>query len=96
MISPLLANIYLRYVFDLWAEQWCGREAQGDMIMVRYADDLVLGFEHEHEAEAKRFLGAMKARLEKFSLALHPASGQNSIDRVWPLCRGPTRPSGSG
>jgi len=70
VISPLLANIYLHYVFDLWAEQWRVREAQGDMIMVRYADDVVLGF--EHEAEARRFLGAMKARLEKFSLALHP------------------------
>ena len=70
MISPLLANIYLHYVFDLWAEQWRGREAQGDMIIVRYADDVVLGF--EHEAEARRFLAALKARLEKFSLALHP------------------------
>ena len=70
VISPLLANIYLHYVFDLWAEQWRGREAQGDMIMVRYADDVVLGF--EHEADARRFLGAMQARLEKFSLALHP------------------------
>ena len=70
VISPLLANIYLHYVFDLWAEQWRRREAQGDMIIVRYADDVVLGF--EHEAEARRFLGAMKERLEKFSLALHP------------------------
>ncbi len=70
VISPLLANIYLHYVFDLWAEQWRRREAQGDMIMVRYADDVVLGF--EHEAEARSFLGAMKERLEKFSLALHP------------------------
>ena len=70
VISPLLANIYLHYVLDLWAEQWRGREAQGDMIIVRYADDVVLGF--EHEAEARRFLGALKARLEKFSLALHP------------------------
>jgi RNA-directed DNA polymerase len=70
VISPLLANIYLHYVFDLWAEQWRGREARGDMILVRYADDVVLGF--ELEADAKHFLEAMKARLEKFSLALHP------------------------
>ena len=70
VILPLLANIYLHYVFDLRAEQWRRREAQGDMIIVRYADDVVLGF--EHETDARRFLGAMKGRLEKFSLALHP------------------------
>jgi RNA-directed DNA polymerase len=70
VISPLLANIYLHYVFDLWAEQWRGREARGDMIMVRYADDIVLGF--EHEADARRFLEAMRARLQTFSLTLHP------------------------
>ena len=50
MISPLLANIYLHYVFDLWAERWRRREAAGDMIIVRYADDLVVGFEHEGDA----------------------------------------------
>ena len=70
VISPLLANIYLHYVFDLWAEQWRGREARGDMIMVRYADDIVLGF--EHEADARRFLEAMRTRLQTFSLTLHP------------------------
>jgi group II intron reverse transcriptase/maturase len=70
VISPLLANIYLHYVIDLWAEQWRRREAQGDMIIVRYADDLVLGF--EHEAEARRFLDAMRTRLEEFALSLHP------------------------
>ena len=56
VISPLLANIYLHYVFDLWAEQWRERAAQGDMIIVRYADDVVLGF--KHEADARRFPGA--------------------------------------
>jgi group II intron reverse transcriptase/maturase len=71
VISPLLANIYLHYVFDLWAEQWRGREATGDMIIVRYADDIVLGF--EHEADARRFWDAMRDRLEAFSLTLHPA-----------------------
>jgi retron-type reverse transcriptase len=47
VISPLLANVYLHYVFDLWAERWRRREATGDMIMVRYADDIVVGFQHE-------------------------------------------------
>ena len=70
VISPLLANVYLHYVIDLWAEQWRKREAKGDMIVVRYADDLVLGF--EHEADARRFLDAMRARLEAFALSLHP------------------------
>jgi group II intron reverse transcriptase/maturase len=70
VISPLLANVYLHYVIDLWAERWRRREAAGDMIIVRYADDLVVGF--EHEAEARRFLDAMRARLEEFALSLHP------------------------
>src|SRR5271166_6542681 len=68
--SPLLANIYLHYVFDLWAERWRRREATGDMIIVRYADDLVAGFEHEDDA--RRFLDAMRVRLEAFALSLHP------------------------
>ncbi|HWE07363.1 MAG TPA: group II intron reverse transcriptase/maturase, partial [Rhizomicrobium sp.] len=70
VISPLLANIYLHYVLDLWAERWRRREATGDMIIVRYADDLVIGF--EHEADANRFLDAMRARFAEFSLSLHP------------------------
>ncbi len=70
VISPLLANIYLHYAFDLWAEQWRRREAKGDMIVVRYADDIILGF--EHEAEARRFLDVMRERLAKFALSLHP------------------------
>lgn len=70
VISPLLANIYLHYVLDLWAERWRRREATGDMIMVRYADDVVAGF--EHEADARRFLDAMRARFEAFALSLHP------------------------
>jgi group II intron reverse transcriptase/maturase len=68
--SPPLANIYLHYVFDLWAERWRRREATGDMIILRYADDIVVGF--EHEAEARRFWDAMRARLQEFSLSLHP------------------------
>jgi len=70
VISPLLANIYLHYAFDLWAELWRRREARGDMIIVRYADDIVLGF--EHEAEALRFQAAMQERLAEFALSLHP------------------------
>jgi RNA-directed DNA polymerase len=68
--SPLLANVYLHYVFDLWAERWRRREATGDMIIVRYADDIVVGF--EHEADARRFWDEMRERLLKFSLTLHP------------------------
>ena len=68
--SPLLANIYLHYVFDLWAERWRRHEATGDMIIGRYADDLVLGFQHENDA--RRFLDAMRARFEEFALQLHP------------------------
>jgi RNA-directed DNA polymerase len=70
VISPLLANVYLHYVFDLWAERWRRREATGDVIMVRYADDIVVGFQHEDEA--RRFWEAMRERLRTFSLSLHP------------------------
>lgn len=69
-ISPLLANVYLHYVLDLWAERWRRREARGNMIIVRYADDAVFGFEHEEDA--RRFLDAMRERLASFALALHP------------------------
>ena len=70
VISPLLANVYLHYVFDLWVERWRRHEASGAMIIVRYADDLVVGF--EREPDARRFWDAMRERLEGFSLALHP------------------------
>jgi group II intron reverse transcriptase/maturase len=70
VISPLLANIYLHYCFDLWAARWRRREATGDMIVVRYADDLVVGFERKDDA--RRFLDAMRTRLESFALLLHP------------------------
>jgi group II intron reverse transcriptase/maturase len=69
VISPLLANIYLHYVFDLWANQWRKRHARGDVIIVRYADDIVMGF--EHEAEATRFLAEMHERLATFALTLN-------------------------
>jgi group II intron reverse transcriptase/maturase len=70
VISPLLANIYLHYVFDLWAERWRRHQAKGDTIIVRYADDLIVGF--EHETEARRFQDAMRERLQEFALSLHP------------------------
>lgn len=70
VISPLLGNIYLHYVLDLWAKRWRQREATGDMVIVRYADDVVVGFEHEDDA--RRFLDEMRARLEEFMLTLHP------------------------
>ncbi len=70
VISPLLANVYLHYVFDLWAERWRGREATGDMIIVRYADDIIVGF--QHESDARRFWNAMRERLGEFALSLHP------------------------
>src|SRR6476659_2455186 len=70
VISPCLSNVYLHYVFDLWAERWRRREATGDMIIVRYADDIVIGF--EHEADARHFWDAMRERLWEFSLTLHP------------------------
>lgn len=70
VISPLLGNIYLHYVLDLWAKRWRQREVAGDMIIVRYADDVVVGF--EREGDARRFLDAMRTRLEEFELTLHP------------------------
>ena len=69
VISPLLANIYLHYVFDLWTHQWRGRHAQGDMMIVRYADDSVLGF--ESKADVDRFLEDLKVRFAKFGLTLN-------------------------
>jgi RNA-directed DNA polymerase len=70
VISPMLANVYLHYGLDLWAARWRRHEATGDMIIVRYADDIVIGF--EREADAHRFQDEMRARLAEFSLTLHP------------------------
>jgi group II intron reverse transcriptase/maturase len=68
--SPLLANVFLHYVFDLWVQQWRTKSATGDVLVVRYADDFVMGFQHRHEAE--RFLRELGERFDKFGLALHP------------------------
>jgi RNA-directed DNA polymerase len=69
-ISPLLANIYLHYVLDLWVQQWRRRQARGDVIIVRWADDFVVGFQYEDDASC--FKEALRDRLGRFSLALHP------------------------
>ena len=70
VISPILANIYLHYVFDLWSDAWRRKRASGDVIGIRYADDIVLGFQHEREAQA--FLSDLRERMREFELALHP------------------------
>ena len=70
VVSPLLANIYLHYVFDLWVDAWRKKCARGDVVVVRYADDNVLGF--QHLADADRFLTEFRERLRKFGLELHP------------------------
>src|SRR5437879_7173217 len=70
VVSPLLANIYLHYVFDLWVDVWRKKCARGDVVVVRYADDNVLGF--QHLADADRFLTEFRERLAKFGLELHP------------------------
>jgi len=70
VLSPLLANIYLHYVFDLWVHHWRTQEATGDVVVVRYADDIVMGF--EHRADAERCLAAWHTRLAQFGLTLHP------------------------
>jgi RNA-directed DNA polymerase len=70
VISPLLANIYLHYVYDLWAQAWRKRHATSDLIILRYADDTIVGFQHRKDAEM--FLGDLRERLAKFELELHP------------------------
>jgi group II intron reverse transcriptase/maturase len=70
VISPLLANIYLHYALDLWAARWRQRVATGDMVIVRYADDFIVGF--QHHIDARFFLEQMRERLGKFALSLHP------------------------
>ena len=69
-VSPLLANVYLHYVFDRWVRQWRRQHAQGDMIVVRFADDFVVGF--EHHSDASQFLTGLRERFAKFNLELHP------------------------
>src|ERR1035441_5536883 len=76
-ISPLLSNLYLHHVFDIWAHQWRKRSECGHMMIVRYADDVVCGF--EHEADARAFHAELQARMETFALSLHPT--KTRLDR---------------
>jgi RNA-directed DNA polymerase len=89
VISPLLANLYLHYVFDLWAERWRRREAAGDMIIVRYADDLIVGF--EHETDARRFLDGTvvgcRNQGPSFRLESEPPSVRSTAYRAPPPAR---------
>jgi RNA-directed DNA polymerase len=80
--SPLLANIYLHYIFDLWAERWHKRHARGSMIVVRYADDVVCGF--EHEVEARRFMAELKERFKQFDP--HLARAEDAPAAIRSLC----------
>ena len=66
----MLANVYLHYVFDLWVQQWRKKRAHGDVVVVRFADDFIVGFQHRFDAE--RFLAELKERFQKFGLELHP------------------------
>ena len=85
-VSPLLANVYLHYAYDLWVHQWRKRHARGDVIVVRYADDAVVGFEHEEDA--RRFLVDLRERLGRFKLELHP-------DKTKLVCFRGSPPSGA-
>ena len=73
-LSPLLANIYLHYVFDLWVRQWRKKQAHGDVVVVRFADDFIVGFQQRSDAE--RFLAELKERFQKFGLEVHPEKTQ--------------------
>jgi RNA-directed DNA polymerase len=69
-VSPLLANVYLHYVFDRWADWWRRRHAHGEVIIVRWADDFIVGC--QHRADAERFLNELRGRFARFGLELHP------------------------
>jgi group II intron reverse transcriptase/maturase len=91
-VSPLLANVYLHYVFDLWVQQWRKKRARGEVVVVRLADDFVVGFEHRQEAE--RFLEELRERFAKFGLELHPDKTRlipfgRYAERNWRNGRGP-------
>jgi len=93
VISPVLANLYLHYVLDLWVEAWRKKRAHGDVIIVRYADDAVLGFEHREDAE--QFLEQLRERLAKFGLELHPEKTRLIEFGVLPLRTGRSEGKGS-
>ena len=83
VISPLLANVFLHYVLDLWIDDWRKRHAKGEVIIVRYADDFVIGF--REESDARKCLAALKERFAKFGLELHPE--KDAADRIRALRR---------
>ncbi len=91
-ISPLLANIYLHYVLDLWVQQWRTRRAKGDVIIVRYADDFIVGFEHRSEAEQFQ----ERSSAADGEVRTGSAPGQDPADRVWAVRRPGSRPPGPG
>jgi group II intron reverse transcriptase/maturase len=91
-ISPLLANIYLHYVFDLWAHEWRKKQANGDVIIVRFADDFVMGFQYRQEAE--RFHTELRERFRRFGLALHP--GKTRLIEFGRFASGNCRRRGQG
>jgi retron-type reverse transcriptase len=70
VISPLLANIYLHYAFDLWVNVWRKKHAQGEVVVIRFADDTIAGFQYQTDAD--HFLENLRERLGKFGLELHP------------------------
>lgn len=82
-VSPLLANVYLHYVFDRWVRQWRLRYARRDMIGTRFAGDFVVGF--QHLGDAKRFFNDLRERFAKFNLELHP--DKTCLIQFWPLTR---------
>jgi group II intron reverse transcriptase/maturase len=91
-ISPLLANVYLHYVFDLWVQRWRRKQARGHVVVGRFADDFVVGFEHREEAE--RFLAELRERFAKFGLELHPDKTRlipfgRKAEQDWRAGRGP-------
>ena len=91
-ISPLLANVYLHYVFDLWAQRWRRKHAHGDVIVVRYADDFIVGF--QHRADAERFLAELRERFTKFGLELH--SEKTRLLEFGPFAADDRRRAGKG
>ena len=91
-LSPLLANVYLHYVLDLWAEWWRKNHARGNVIIVRFADDFIVGFQHQDDAEA--FLGELRGRLAEFALELHP--GKTRLIEFGPRAARDRRARGEG
>ena len=89
-ISPLLANLYLHYVFDLWVQRWRRREAQGDVVVVRFADDFVVGFEQRDGSRAVPHRAARALR----AVRAGAASRQDAAPRIWPLCGGQSASTG--